>query len=290
MNLDVLGDGSEKIHYQNPEIPIYIVYGNLAAFQNMAALSHWHEDVEFLMPVKGYLYYTVNGEQIKIEEGNAIFVNSRQLHYGFSADGTDCEYICVCFKADLLNAHRQLYEKYVLSVVVNNQFPYCVMEKEYKEYARSLELIRELADCTEKDMRVLGKLHELWQEIYNLTEASQSVFVSGRDMQKLKKMIAWIHLQYTEHISLEQIAKEGHVSRNKCCEIFKKYMGHTPNDYVTSFRLEKAGELLTITDGTITEIALSCGFNSASYFTEVFSRKKGCTPKEYREKIRCDKM
>ena len=50
--------------------------------------------------------------------------------------------------------------------------------------------------------------------------------------------------------------------------------------------MEKAGELLTITDGTITEIALSCGFNSASYFTEVFSRKKGCTPKEYREKRR----
>ena len=89
MNLDVLGDGSEKIHYQNPEIPIYIGYGKLSVFQNMASLSHWHEDVEFSMPVKGYLNYNVNGEQIKIEEGNAIFVNSRQLQYGFLADGTD---------------------------------------------------------------------------------------------------------------------------------------------------------------------------------------------------------
>ena len=286
MNLDVLGDGSEKIHYQNPEIPIYIGYGKLSVFQNMASLSHWHEDVEFSMPVKGYLNYNVNGEQIKIEEGNAIFVNSRQLHYGFSADGTDCEYICICFKTALLNAYRQLYEKYVLSVVVNTQFPYCVIKRENKEHVRILELICELANCVGKDMRVMGKLHELWQEIYNLTETNQSVFVSGKDIQKLKKMIAWIHLQYTEHISLEQIAKEGRISRNKCCEIFKKYMGHTPNDYVTSFRLEKAGELLTITDGTITEIALSYGFNSASYFTEVFSRKKGCTPKEYREKRR----
>ena len=62
-------------------------------------------------------------------------------------------------------------------------------------------------------------------------------------------------------------------------------MGHTPNDYLNSFRLEKSMELLRTTDMTATEIAFHCGFNSASYFAEIFKKQKGCSPKEYRKKI-----
>ena len=53
---------------------------------------------------------------------------------------------------------------------------------------------------------------------------------------------------------------------------------------MTSFRLEKAAELLRSTDQMVTEVAFSCGFNSASYFAEVFTRNKGCTPTQYRQK------
>lgn len=283
MNLDVMRDGSERIRYQDPAVPIYITDGDLKSLSNMAALCHWHEDVELLMPYRGYLSYNVNGQRILVNEGDAVFVNSRQMHYGFTTDGTGCEYHCICFKPELLRGDPCLYDRYVLPLLTNQTIAYLLFEKENPAHAPVLNSIREIAENSRRDMALLGRLHTLWQEICNLAEAGGPSFAGDRDLDILKRMLGCIHAQYSQRITLEQIALAGGVSVSKCCQIFRKYMGHSPNDYVTSYRLEKAAELLRTTDRMVTEIAFSCGFNSASYFAEVFAGKKGCTPKAYRK-------
>ena len=51
------------------------------------------------------------------------------------------------------------------------------------------------------------------------------------------------------------------------------------------YRLDKSIKLLSIPSYSITEIALKCGFNSSSYFTEIFHRNIGCTPSQYRKNL-----
>lgn len=286
MDLDVMLDGSERIRYQDPAVPIYITRGNLKNMTNMAALCHWHEDVELLLPYNGYLSYNVNGNQVFIAEGNAIFVNSRQMHYGYTTDGTDCEYHCICFKPELLCGHRSLYEKFVMPLLTNNRISYLLLEKENPAHGAVLDTIRIIAGWKGWDMALLGKLHALWQGIYEITAEENFPLQQDRNLDTLKQMLSFVHTQYSERITLEAIAAAGGVSRSRCCQIFKKYIGRSPNDYVTSFRLEKAAELLRSTDQMVTEVAFSCGFNSASYFAEVFSRQKGYSPKEYRQNCR----
>lgn len=63
-------------------------------------------------------------------------------------------------------------------------------------------------------------------------------------------------------------------------------MNCTPNEYVTSYRLEQAVSLLRGSQMTMTEIANACGFNSPSYFAEVFSKHKGCCPSTFRKRYR----
>lgn len=284
MNLDVMLDGSERIHYQDPTVPIYITRGDLKHMTNMAALCHWHEDVELLLPYNGYLSYNVNGHQLLIAEGNAIFVNTRQMHYGYTTDGTNCEYYCICFKPELLCGHRYLYEKFVMPLLTNKHVPWLLLEKDDPTHRPVLDIIRTIADCESRNMALMGKLYELWQGIYDIAAEEKLPFQRDRNLDTLKQMIGFVHTQYSERITLEGIAAAGGVSRSRCCQIFKKYIGSSPNDYVISFRLEKAEELLRTTDQMITEIAFSCGFNSASYFTEVFTRNKGCPPTQYRQK------
>lgn len=282
MNLSVMRDGSERIHYQDPAVPIYICYGNLRELSNMAALCHWHEDVELLLPIRGHLAYNVNGTRLLVGEGNAVFVNSRQLHYGFSPDGTDCDYICVCFKASLLCAHKHLYDRYVLPILTNDRFPCFLLEKEKPDHAKLLDIIRDIADIRERDLALMGKLYALWQGIYALAEPEQAA-PSDEDLRALRQMVAFVTARYPERICLAQIAAAGGVCRSKCCTVFKKYMGRTPNDYVNSYRLERAMELLREKALSITEVANACGFGSPSYFTEIFTRQKGCTPTAYRK-------
>ncbi len=48
MNLTVMQDGSERVSYEEPAIPLYVRRGDLKQFSGMAALCHWHDDVELL--------------------------------------------------------------------------------------------------------------------------------------------------------------------------------------------------------------------------------------------------
>lgn len=98
-----------------------------------------------------------------------------------------------------------------------------------------------------------------------------------------KQMLDFIRTHYQEKIALDSIAAAGGVCRTKCCQIFRQHLGRTPNDYLNSFRPEKGMQLLKSTRMSITEIADACGYGSASYFTETFTRMKGCSPTQYRK-------
>lgn len=130
MNLTVLQDGSEQIHYNDPRIPLYARRGSLKSFSGMAALCHWHDDVELLLPMQGHLCYSVNGTAVKISQGEAIFVNSRQMHFGYSADGTDCQYICVTFRPQQLWGSGEMGRRFVLPILSAAQLPYLLLRDE----------------------------------------------------------------------------------------------------------------------------------------------------------------
>lgn len=288
-NLTVLQDGSEQIHYSNPAIPIYVCRGNLRDLSGMAALCHWHEDVELLLPYRGYLSYNVNGSQLEIAEGDAIFINTRNMHYGYSADGTDCEYICVAFRPQLLCGNEALQNQYVLPVLTSSGFTHAMLDHTKPEHQPLLSAVRRLDSLYDEklpgfEMNAMAVLFELWQALYALTECQTgNASLVDTNMLILKRMLEFIRTHYPERITLDQIAASGGVCRSRCCQIFRKHLSRTPNDYLNSFRLEKGTELLKSTSMTVTEIADCCGFSSSSYFTEMFTRKKGCPPTAYRK-------
>ena len=288
MNLTVMQDGSEQIHYRDPSIPIYVSRGNLKTFPGMAALCHWHEDVEFLLALEGHLSYSVNGRQIRIPQGNAIFVNARQMHYGFSADGSDCQYICITFRPQLLCANEEIKKRYVLPIVSNPHFAHTVLDPSIAHHQAALSAIRQIDALNQKnppgfELQETACIFILWQALYQLSfEQLGDAARSDAHVSIQKQMLEYIRIHYPERITLHNIASSGGVCRTKCCQLFKKHLNRTPNDYLNSFRLEKGMELLKSTDMTISEIAGACGFSSASYFTEMFTRQKGLTPTAYR--------
>ena len=283
MSLVILPDGSEIVRYRDPSLPIDIVRADLTPFPNYAFLCHWHEDIELLIPLKGHLNYNVNGQVFCLEAGDAIWINSRQLHYGYSIDGTNCEYICICFRPDLLCSSEEIRNRYVLPVLTDHTLPHLVFRASNPAHGPILDLLREIWEVREKNMTALGKLFELWQMILELTNQSDREPV-GQDTAILRKMLECIRTQYANRLVLADIAAAGGICRSKCCQIFKEQMRTSPNEYLASYRLERAAELLRESKLSITEIANACGFGSSSYFAESFGKQKGCTPSEYRRK------
>ncbi len=91
--------------------------------------------------------------------------------------------------------------------------------------------------------------------------------------------------QYSEEISLEDVAKQVNMSAFYFCKMFKKATGLTFTDYLARIRVEKVKNLLLNPNKRISEAAYEVGFQSLSQFNRVFRRIAGESPTTYRDRL-----
>lgn len=86
------------------------------------------------------------------------------------------------------------------------------------------------------------------------------------------------------NISVNEIAKNLHISDRYLYNLFIKHENISPKQFINKVKLEKACEILKNTSNTITEVALSVGFNDVLTFSRFFSKHMKMSPSEYRKK------
>ena len=122
-------DSSETVAYNNPLFPAYVVYGLLSSYPDYSSVSHWHKDLEFILIKRGTMTYNVNGRLIELEKGSGIMINSYQLHYGFSAEHNECEFVCILLSPELLQVNDWFYQNYIEPVTENSAYPYLYLSR-----------------------------------------------------------------------------------------------------------------------------------------------------------------
>ncbi len=100
---------------------------------------------------------------------------------------------------------------------------------------------------------------------------------------KIRKAIHFVLLNLGSQITVEHIAKAVEVSPNHLSTAFHKETGEKLLAFIQRLRLEKAAQLLTFTSQQIQEVSTSVGILDNNYFTKIFKRRYGLTPKEYRK-------
>jgi AraC-like DNA-binding protein/ligand-binding sensor protein len=98
----------------------------------------------------------------------------------------------------------------------------------------------------------------------------------------IRQSIYYIHQNYTENITLETVAAHVHLSPSYFSSLFNKKTGLSFTSYVSRLRVERAKKLLKKTEMTLIDIATILGFGSQSYFSSVFKKHVGQSPKQYR--------
>lgn len=93
-----------------------------------------------------------------------------------------------------------------------------------------------------------------------------------------------IKLHLYSNLSIEELARLCNMSLSSFQREFKKEFNDTPNNFINTKKLEKAKELLSIADLSISEIAYEIGFNDPLYFTRFFKNNTGDSPTKYRSK------
>ena len=150
------------------------------------------------------------------------------------------------------------------------------------------ELLQLLGEEQIQEMNL--SVEELSSYLQNIMEKAMELRdrVSDHQSKKvLKRALEYIEDNYTqETLSLNTVAGEVNVSANYFSAIFSQAMEVTFIEYVTQKRMEKAKKLLSQTEKQSGDIALEVGYKDPHYFSFVFKKTQGCTPREYRTRMK----
>lgn len=283
-------DFSETVAYNNPLFPAYVVYGFLSSYPDYSAISHWHKDLEFILVKKGAMTYNVNGRLIELTEGCGIMVNSRQLHYGFSAEHHECEFICILLSTELLLENSWFYQNCIEPVTENSSYPYLYLKQDgwMTSVMKKLDEIYDSFGQIPAEPLAYFELMENYYSIMkilyeNLTIENRARTPESSDLSSLRSMMTYIEEHYMEHITLTDIALSGACCKSKCSLLFKKYLRDTPVTYITRLRLRRSLSALLGSNSNIAAIAYDYGFGGASYYCETFKKYYGVSPVMYKK-------
>lgn len=287
--LDISADGGEQLQYNTPDFPVRCVDGDLSRFFDYAAGCHWHNDFEILVAEKGEIQYFVNGNVVTIRQGQGIFVNANRLHYGFSEDKQECLYSCLVFHPSLFGTAEMATGRYLQQLSADTAPDYLLLTEE-----TALSLIQKIIGLYQEqpewfELTVLSLLCRLMHQLRQQMEGKREEETDS-EWIALRQMVGYLQKQYSGPIRLEEIAAAGAVCRSKCCRLFREKLGTTPMGYLNRYRLEKARDLLISTGESVTAIAGICGFDNPSYFSEMFRKVYGESPREVRNKKRVHRM
>ena len=287
MALEVFSDMSERLNHNIPGFPLYARSGELRNYDRYAAACHWHPDLEFLLVLDGSMDYFVNGRHLHMEAGEGIFVNSKRLHYGYSKDNTDCSFLVVVVHPSLLGVETSVGKEY-FDLKFDSEAEDCILLTDHLgwqgEATKTIRLVyEEMHLDTMNPLRLISHITSLCANVSEHIKAISSQQTNKHEWLAVWNMTGYIQSNYAHKITLSDIATAGSVCRSKCCILFGKYIGQTPNAYLIQYRIGKSGEMLRETNMSILEIALNCGFQNPSYFTQVFHKNIGVTPREYRD-------
>ncbi|WP_217591733.1 response regulator [Cohnella sp. GbtcB17] len=110
--------------------------------------------------------------------------------------------------------------------------------------------------------------------------------LANKDSFQMAEIKAYIDSNYTENLTLESIAARIYMNPYYFSSFFKKHTGRNFKEYVTEIRMKNAHRLLLQTDLMVYEIADRVGYNNARHFSDMFKKRYGKLPLEYKQSLK----
>lgn len=209
-----------------------------------------------------------------------VFINgkSNKIHYGdirFSIPGTRLnstpEYKCITITFDF--GER--------GVVCKNQ----ILENipEYFSTAGELEgafneIIKHFnSTSVSAKLKLNASLMQLIAELFNANHSKKKYSEAVRDC------IGYIKEHFSDKVTLQELSELSGYSGAHTTRIFKEETGQTPHEWLTNVRINRAKELLAMSEKTLEAIAEECGFASPAHFKILFKKTVGITPGIFRK-------
>lgn len=251
--------------------------------------AHWHTTPEIIMPTENIYTVECYNQIITLREGDIIMICPGCIHTLYAPEKGRR----IIFQADI-NPLRFMKEIETLVTIIS---PLIVITPEDfpsiydKVKSLLLEIKNEyLSSSTSfSEVSIYSKTLEIITLI-GRSRAAAGIETPSPDaprkqeeyIEKFIEICNYISAHCSDELNLEAVASMSGFSKFYFSRLFKQFTNVSFYKYVNQKRIEKAAEMLTEPNISITNVALSCGFESLSSFIRMFKIVKGCTPTEFR--------
>ncbi|CAN5397451.1 AraC family transcriptional regulator [soil metagenome] len=251
---------------------------------------HYHEEFELNLIINANGAKRIVGDHIdEIDDYELVLVGPNLTHAWFTHNCTTND-----IKEVTIQWHKDLFDEKLLH---RNQLSFIrkMFDLSAKGILFSKETIKNISPrilSLDKEsgfdsvMALINILHDL-STSRNMRSLSETGFNSESQLnynsRRIEKAFEYMNRNYDKAITLNDISKLVNMTEVSFSRFIKKRTGITFIDSLNEIRLGHASRILIDTTNSIAEISYSCGFNNISNFNRLFKKKKGCTPKEFRE-------
>ncbi|WP_054956926.1 helix-turn-helix transcriptional regulator [Paenibacillus dakarensis] len=254
--------------------------------------SHWHKECEIFTVLEGEVFFQIDTEYVPVKSGESIFIDGGDIHTGHARGDQGCSFCALVFDAGILTSAG--YDLIQQTIVLPFQerratLPRLIKPGEHDQLLTHITEMISLSKAHPPGYQAAIKGH-LFLMLSKAAEADLLCNRSRTDagdvtrIERLKKVIAYIQNHYHQPIRLSELAGLIPMSEGQFCRFFKSMTGQTPVDYINSYRVRQAAELLRQPEHKISDIAMNVGFGHISYFVRVFRKFMNSTPSEFRNK------
>lgn len=252
---------------------------------------HYHEELElnFITNAKG-AKRVVGDHMEEISDLELVLIGSNLPHVWetYKCKSKEIHEVTIQFHKDLIDEKflrrnqlryiREMFEKSNRGILFSKETAQQVSHRLIKlKQKHGFDSVLEL----------MSILHDLStsRNIRTLSDASFNNAEFSYNSRRIEKVMEYINFNFDHPIKLSEVAKIANMAEVSFSRFFKARTGVSFIDSLIDIRLGHASRKLIDTTEAVAEVAYNCGFNNISNFNRIFKKKKGCTPKEFRENL-----
>ena len=249
---------------------------------------HWHKEWEIMRILSGSFQLHLDNVSYWAKPGDVLLIRGGVLHGGMPED---CRYECFVFDLHGLfrtmdSVKESLRPVYRQKILPQDYFPAAAATPVHRITEDLMAAFQPGAAAACPELETIGCISLLFSWILKqgcYVQAPKMDYTVNHRMEQIKSVLEYIEGHYKSNLSLEQLSQVAGMNAKYFCRVFRSITHQSPMDYVNFYRIEQAAYLLDSTTMPVTSVGMDCGFEESSYFTKVFKKYKGVTPRQYRQ-------
>ena len=209
--------------------------------------------------------------EMRLKAGQGFLISPRQITTYVADERIPWEYCWLEF--DGLRAKESLE---IIGLSVNNPI-YNPVHPEFSQIMKE-EMLYIVRNKKEAPLHLIGHLYLFIDALMRSVKENQPTVSKVKDYY-IKEALAYIEHNYMNDISVESIAESSGLNRSYFGKIFKESVGKSPQEFLISYRMIKAAELLRRTRYSINEIGCAVGYPNQLHFSRAFKSVYGVSPR-----------